>query len=72
MARIVEISSQSFPQQLVQAQETDGAEKLFLHGISKPNVFEEEIASLDEKDGDTAGRLLCWAADTNKHPGVCV
>lgn len=60
---------QGFPLRL-QAQENDGADKLFLHGINKPGVFEKEISSLDEKDGDTVGRLLCWAALTNQHPGI--
>lgn len=58
-----------FPLQL-QAQENEGAEKLFLHGVSKPGVFEKGISSLDEKDADTVGRLLCWAALTNQHPGM--
>lgn len=63
-----------FPLQLIpgEAQHNDRAENLFLCGISKPGVFEEEMSSLDEKDADTVGRLLCWAALKNKHPGACM
>ena len=74
MARIFGTSSQSQQQRRLplgfQVETQKNAEKLFLHGISKTGVFEEEISSLDEKDADTAGRLLCWAAQSNKHPGV--
>lgn len=78
MARVFDSITSRSPQQQRErfpsegrTRHDDGADKVFLRGINVEGVFEEEVASLAEKDADTAGRLLCWAARENKHPGGC-